>query len=302
MPEIYDVAIIGAGAAGLTAAIYCARYKMKTIVLADDVGGAIVDAHIVENWPGIQSIPGLDLMMQFRDHARKFDVPVLEEEAIAIEGQGPFQVTTKNQRIQAKTLILALGTKRRQLNVKGEKEFLGKGVSYCATCDAPFYRGKDAAVIGGANSACMASVLVAEYADKVYQVYRQSELRAEPTWCDRVTGNKKIEVIYNANVTEIIGSKFVEKIKLDTGKELAVEGVFIEVGAVPNIALIKDLGLEIDKADQIIVDSDMRTNVPYVCAAGDVTNGKLKQLVTAAADGARAALSCYNFVKNMERK
>ncbi len=302
MPEIYDVAIIGAGAAGLTAAIYCARYKLKTIVLADDVGGAIVDAHIVENWPGIQSIPGLDLMMQFRDHAKKFDVPILEEEAIAIEGQGHFQITTKNQRIQAKTLILALGTKRRQLNVKGEKEFLGKGVSYCATCDAPFYRGKDAAVIGGANSACMASVLVAEYADKVYQVYRQSELRAEPTWCDRVTGNKKIEVIYNANVTEIIGSKFVEKIKLDTGKELAVEGVFIEVGAVPNIALIKNLGVETDKAEQIAVDSDMRTNVPYVCAAGDVTNGKLKQLVTAAADGARAALSCYNFVKNMERK
>ncbi|MDP2750355.1 MAG: FAD-dependent oxidoreductase [Nanoarchaeota archaeon] len=309
MEETYDVVIIGAGAAGMTAAIYAIRYKLKTLLIASEIGGTINEAHIVENWPGIVKVSGLDLMMQMKAHVDSFKVPVIEDEVIGLnyandtaEAGKNFKIVTKNNdSVNAKAVILAIGTKRRQLNVKGEKEFLGKGVSYCATCDAPFYKGKVAVVIGGANSACMASVLLSEYCEKVYQVYRQSSLRAEPTWVDRVTENKKIQVIYEANVTEIHGEKFVEKVKLDNGKELKVDGVFIEVGAVPNIALIKNLNIEVDKADCIIVDSDMKTNVPGACAAGDVTNTKLKQLITAAGDGARAALSSYKFVKEMKK-
>lgn len=294
---MYDVIIIGGGAAGLTAAIYASRYKMNTLVIAKNIGGAIIDTHEIENWPGEKSISGLDLMKKFEEQAKALGVETKEEEVKKIK-KG-FKVITDKAEYEGKTMTLTMGTKRRKLNIQGEDKFSGKGVSYCASCDAAFFKDKIVGVIGGNDSAARAAQICLEYAKKVYIIYRKQRMRAEPALVEELEKNKKVEFIYNANVTEVIGDKFVEKVKLDIEKEVKLDGLFIEVGGTPAIALATDLNIKTDEKGYIEVDNEMKTSCAGVYAAGDITTGSagFQQLVTAAAEGAIAAFSAYKFIK-----
>jgi len=303
--KLYDLIIIGAGAAGLTASIYASRYKIKHLVLGKVPGGMTLEAHKIENYPGYKSISGMELMQKFQEHAKNLGAKIEQTEAANIKKKNKeFEITdSKNRKYQTKTLILALGTKRRKLNIPGEKKLLGKGVSYCAVCDAMFYKDEVVAVIGGSDAAVMAALLLTEHAKKIYIIYRKAKLRAEPIMVEKVEADPKIEIIYSTNVLEIKGEEKVEKIVLDReykgNKELKLDGIFVEIGSTPAVSLAQKLGVEVDQENYIKVDTYRATNVPGVFAAGDITSGlaKLRQIVTAAAEGAVAATSVYDYLK-----
>lgn len=305
MDTTYDLIIIGAGPAGLSASIYASRFGIKHLILAKEKGGTIVWASEIENYPGIDSVSGVVLAQQFLEHAQKLGAKIENQEVMKIIRQGNVfhVVTTNNSLYQAKSLIIATGTKRRELGVPGEKEFLGKGVSYCCTCDAAFFKGKTAAVVGGANAACSGAIHLSKFADKVYLIYRQSKLKAEEAWLKDVLSLKNVQIIYETTVTEIKGKLSVEKIVLDKpfegSNELAVSGVFVEVGGVPLSEIAKDLGIEIDEAGYVITDKNMVTKVAGIFCAGDLNSfwRDLKQIITANAQGAIAAFGVYKYLK-----
>lgn len=293
---MFDLAIIGAGPAGMSAAVYAARYKMGVVMFGQLPGGYVNDAHLIENWLGEKSIAGTDLVSKFLDHVKSMEIELqLHGVRAIIKKDDYFEITTDKGTTQAKRIILAMGTERNKLGIKGENEFLGKGVSYCTTCDAFFYRDRTVAIIGGSDSACTGSIMLADIASKVYLVYRQGELRAEPSWVCEVKKNPKIEIILNANPVEIVGDTVVRKLVLDTGKELAVDGVFVEIGTTPGAALVNQLGVKTDEKGYILVDDSQATNMPGIWAAGDVTtkNNKLKQIIVAASEGSVATYSAY---------
>lgn len=295
----YDLIIIGAGPAGLGASIYASRYKLKHLVIGEEVGGQVVEASKIENYAGIESISGKDLMDKFRKQTEDLGAKIVQASVKMIEkNEGEFKVSTVNgEEYFAKALILALGMKPRRMNIAGEKEFIGKGVSYCATCDAMFFRNKTVAVVGGGDAAAMAAQHLSEFADKVYVLHRE-KTTWNPAREDDLNKNEKIEMLCCADIKEIKGDKTVQAIvyeKDGTEKEIAVQGVFIEIGSVPGIDLIKRLSVEVDKQDYIVVDQAQATSVEGVWAAGDVTTGsnKFRQIITAVAEGAVAAGSVY---------
>lgn len=308
---MYDLAIIGAGPAGMSAGIYAGRFRMKTLMIAKDIGGTCNTAHLVENYPGYKSISGIELMQKFKEHLDDYKdiVEVKQEEAKgAIKRGNTYEIVTDKGKYEARTIIIASGTRRRKLNIPGEKEFLGKGVSYCATCDAGFFRNKVVGVVGGSNSAVTAALLLAEYAEKVYLIYRKENItRAEPVWVNRMEENKKIEAIYNTNVINIKGDNLIKSIDLDksynNSKNLPVDGLFIEIGSYPMMGLAKKLGVKTSEADLVEVDDVGRTNIEGVYAAGDVTTsfGNWKQVIAAAADGAAAATSAYKWISAQKK-
>jgi thioredoxin reductase (NADPH) len=299
---MYDVTIIGSGFAGYSAAIYAARYELKTLVITKQPGGAIINSEKVENYPGFKAIPGFELMQKFEEQAKSFGAEMIVDEVVGIvKDKEGFRVETRNDKdYNAKTIILALGTERKKLEVPGAKDLEGKGIHYCATCDAAFYKGKTVAVIGGSNSAAHATLLLSRFAKKVYVIYRQAELRCEPVLRDQIKQTKNIEVLYNTNINEVEGNQFLEKVVLDkehNGRRgLVIEGLFVEIGSVPNSAIAKELGVELSHNHEIIVDAHCATNVKGVFAAGDVTNTVLRQGVTAVGQGAIAATSAYHLV------
>ncbi len=302
---MYDLIIIGAGPAGLTASIYASRYRIRHLVIGKDLGGTMGLAWQVENYPGFKRISGMELTKKMVEQVKGLggEIKLSEVSELAKLTEGIFAVkTTGGQTYQAKTLIIATGIRRRELGVPGEKEYLGKGVSYCAVCDAPFFRGKTVAVVGGANAAAQAAVHLAEFAKKVYLIYRRKPLRAEPIWRERVEKNPKIEIIYETNVVRILGKRgLIGGVELDNpyqgNKYLAVDGVFVEIGGVPGTELAKKLGVEVDEKGYIKVGLDMGTNIKGVFAAGDIANaaGELQQIVTACSEGAIAATSVYRY-------
>jgi thioredoxin reductase (NADPH) len=296
---IYDLIIVGAGPAGLGASIYSSRYKLNHLVIGEEVGGQVVEASEIENWAGEKSISGRDLMDKFIDQTKELGATILEENVEQIEKiENNFEIITKSgNKYLSKTIILALGMKPRRMNVKGEKDFVGKGVSYCATCDAMFFRNKDVVVIGGGDSAAMAAQHLTEFANKVYLLHREPT-DWEPSREEELKKTGKVEFVTCQNITEIKGDNKVSSVTYVCGeenKEIAVEGVFIEVGTVPGVVLAKNLGVAIDDKDYIIVDQTQATNVEGVWAAGDVTTGsnKFRQIITAVAEGAVASGSIY---------
>ena len=298
----YDVIIIGGGPAGLSAAIYLARYKLKALILDASPGGLAKEAHKVENYPGFESISGLELMKKIRSHSNISGANIVNQNVSDVKKENnEFIVSTDQETYKSDYIIIATGSKRQKLDIPGEKELYGRGVSYCATCDAAFFKEKVVAVVGGANSAVMAAMLIAEYASKVYLIYRKSELRAEPVWNDRAIENPKIEIIFNTNVTEVVGEKRVEKIKLDSNKSMDVGGLFIEIGSLPSIEIAHKLEVDMDSKSHIIVSSEQRTNIDNVYAAGDVTTGSggFQQIVTALSEGSIAA---YDIFKRKNKK
>jgi thioredoxin reductase (NADPH) len=300
----FDLIIIGSGPAGLTASIYASRYKLKHLVIGGLEGGQITEAHLVENYPGFFSIKGPDLKTKFKEHAERFGTEILAQDARGAKKVAEnFEITTSDGKTYTtKTLVLTMGMKRRHLDIPGEKEFLGKGVSYCAICDAAFFKNKAVAVIGGSNAAAMASVHLAEFASKVYQIYRKAKLRSEPVWTDRVLANKKIEVIYNTNITEIRGDAKVTALKLDQpyqgSDELKTDGLFIEIGHLPQAALATQLGVTTDEDGYIKISIDGSTNVKGIYAAGDITTGsnKVQQIPTAMGEAVVAVTSAFRYL------
>lgn len=300
--SLYEVAIIGAGMAGLTAAIFSLRFRLKTVVLARQSGGVITESSIVENWPGIKSIPGVSLMESVHEQAAELGADFVFDEVTGVSGEYPAFATKTagGKTIRSRAVILASGSDRRKLGVPGEKEFSGKGVSYCATCDAFFFRGKKVAVVGGSDGAAVAAELLAKFADKVYITYRREQLRAEPIRVERLQANAKVEILTRTVVTRIEGKETVTGIVFEDGKRIAVDGVFIEIGFIPSTKLPLQLGVALDESGFIEVDPGGRTNVTGVYAAGDVTTGsnRMRQLVTASAEGAIAAESLYEDLKS----
>ncbi len=304
-----DVAIIGLGCAGYTAAVYTARYKLDTVIVGEVEGGMGMSAADVGNWPGEIEIAGPDLMQKYKDHALSYDNVNLVSGRVEKVDQidGGFSLVMQNgDTIEAKTVIFATGSNKRHLGLPGEEEFSGKGVSYCATCDAFFYRDKTVAVLGGGDSAVEGAAIAAQVAKTVYLVHRRDEFRAEPFWVDKVNEKDNIEFVLNTNAVEILGDQKVTGLKLDTpfngSDTLDVDGVFIEVGSIPAIDLPKQMGCELDDRGHLQVDAAMRTNIKGVFAAGDVSSGSnhFAQFATAAGEGAVAANSVFSFLQGGE--
>jgi thioredoxin reductase (NADPH) len=309
--EKHDVIIIGGGSAGLPAAVYSARFNLKTLVLVKEMGGLLTLTHLVENWPGEIAISGFDLMEKIEKHAKSYDlVDVVGEEALSVEKKDDqFLVKTNKGEYTGKAVIFATGTKRKKLGVTGEKEFENKGVSYCATCDAPLYKDKVVAVVGGSDSAAKEALLLTEHCKKVYVIYRKDKIRAEPINMNRVEKvikEGKLEVINNTNIIEVKGENFVNKVILDNefngSKELELEGVFIEIGGIPQVSLVEGLGVELNDKKEIVINENSETSVKGVFAAGDVANKEFKQAITGAAEGVIAAFATYKYINEQEAK
>ena len=300
----YKLIIIGAGPGGMTASIYASRYKIPHLIISSNIGGAAAEAHLVENWPGEKQIKGSDLMNKFWDHAKSYNPDFWQEEVKRMEkgDTGYTVITASGKAAEAPTVIYSGGTQYRILSIPGEKELLGRGVSYCATCDGGFFKDKVVAVVGGANSAVMAAAELAQLASKVYVIHR-SELKAEPVWIDRLKTNLKIVFVPETNITKIVGGNKVEKVELDKpfeGKnELPLDGIFIEIGVSPLVELVRNLNCELDVNGTIKIDEKRKTNLPGIYAAGDATSGSggFRQIITAASEGAIAARSAFEYLK-----
>ena len=304
--NIYDIAIVGSGPAGYAASIYASRYKLKNIVFGKLTGGTITEAHKVCNYPGVSDISGIELGMKFHEQAKEQGAETSTQSIVDIKKEnGIFKlITDSGKEYFSKTVILATGTDRNKLAIPDEDKYLGKGLSYCATCDAMFYREKTVAVVGGSNSATMAATMLADIAKKVYIIYRGTELRGEPVWIDQVNKKSNITIIFQTLVTGLSGEPKLEIVKLskefEGSNELKVDGIFIEIGSEPNITLPVKLGLDLDEKNYIKVAQNQSTSILGIWAAGDCTtnSNKFKQVVTAASEGSIAANAIFCYLKN----
>jgi len=307
---LYDLIIIGTGPAGLSASIYASRYQIKHLLIGSRLGGTMVWASMIENYPGFESITGADLAQKMMAQVKKLEVEIKNTGVIEIKHNDSFfEIKTENDEVfKARTLIIATGTQRQKLNIPGEVDYLGKGVSYCATCDAAFFKEKIVAVVGGSNAAVTSALHLADLAQKVYLIYRKKPLRADPIWQERAQKNAKVEIIYETNVLEILGDgQKVTALKLDQVyqdyEQIKIDGLFIEIGGQPGTELMKPLGVELDEEGYLKVKPDMSTNVVGIFAAGDVANvfGEFRQIVTANSEGAVAANSVYKFLMGAKK-
>lgn len=298
---MYDLIIIGAGPAGLTAAVYSARYKLKTLVLGKLHGGLISEAYEVCNFPTYDKIKGFEIAMKMTEQVKKLGVEIKAEDVKEVKiSEGGFLIKASSE-YRAKKIIIATGTERRKLNINREGEFTSKGISYCATCDAPFYKDLVVGVVGGSDSALTAALLLSEYAKKVYIIHRKDKFdKAEPSWIELVEKNEKITALFNSNVVELKGKNKLEGIKLDNGQEIKIDGLFIEIGSVPSEKISNQLGLKKENGF-IETNKKQETNMKGVFAAGDVTANPLKQVITACAEGAIAAFSAFEEIKKMPK-
>jgi alkyl hydroperoxide reductase subunit F len=303
---LYDLIIIGAGPAGLTAAIYASRKKMNTLILTEQIGNQSSAAYEIENFPGFLKIKGAELNEKMREQVAKYGVPI--KEGMAISGikkkGGNFLIKLKGgENFETKTVIIASGRKPKKLELPGAKEFEAKGVSFCTVCDAPIFAGKDVAIIGGGNAAMASARDLVHYASRIYILQHREKFTADEINIEKLKNTGKVHFLVNAEAREIKGKQFVEGIvyeNLTTGekKELKVGGVFINIGQIPNTDFVKGF-LKLSEKGEIIIDGRTNeTSVPGIFAAGDVSDGLYKQCVVAAAEGAKAALSAYHYICN----
>lgn len=299
----YDVAILGAGPAGISAAIYAVRGRLKTLWLDKQFaqGGQILNTYEVDNYPGLPGISGMDLGEAMGDHAQKFGIAPIRENVLSVENAGTEKIIrTKKHEYRAKTVILACGASHRMLNIPGEQELSGMGVSYCATCDGAFFKDRTAAVIGGGNMAVEDAIFLSRICQKVYLIHRREELRAEKILQDALMARENIEILWNSVAVEIQGKNMVNGLKIrnvKTQEESLVEtdGVFIAVGLAPNTDRFKDL-TALDEGGYVIAGEEGITQTPGVFAAGDIRTKALRQVVTAVADGANAVNSVQRYL------
>lgn len=305
---MFDTIIIGSGPAGVTAAIYTARREMKTLVIGREMGGQVIWAAEIENYPGFKSINNYDLISKFQEQVAGLGVEIKNEEVQRIEkNEAGFILHTNKEKYETKTVILAMGLAPKRLAIPGEEEFSGKGVSYCANCDGPFYKGKTVAVVGGGNSALDAAEVLSKISQKVYLVHRRDEFRGFEALVNEVKARENIELVLDSDIKEIIGSSKVEKIKVLNNKtnkenEISVDGVFIEVGRIAHTDLVKDLA-ERDEWKQIVIDTKGRTSTEGVFACGDVTTlSEFKQITVAMGQATIAALTAYQYLQLKQGK
>jgi thioredoxin reductase (NADPH) len=314
MPEhgtVSDVIIVGQGAAAYAAAIYAARYQIKTTMFGEEFGGETATGGVIENYPGAPAIDGLDLMLKFKEQVDALEVPIVPENVGQLRrGPDGWEVLAGETWHRGKTVIVACGRVRRTLGLANEKGLMGKGVSYCSTCDAPLYKNKNVVVVGGGDSALKGAYLIAKYAKQVYLSYRGDKFtRPEPIAIQRIGETANVEVVFNSVVKELKASDAgLTHVVFDlnrgqSNRTVVADGIFIEIGADPNSGFAKAAGATVNEHGELTVDKGMRTSLPGVFAAGDVANasGDLKQTITAAAQGAIAATSAYEYVTKMPR-
>ena len=299
--KTYDLIVLGGGPTAIGCAIYAARFAMNVLVIGKVFGGLIATTHVVENYPAITSISGQGLMEMFREHMNSLNIPYISDEIRSIEKvEDHFELNSFFQKFKASSICIATGSERKKLGIPGEEDFTGRGVSYCATCDGPFYKDKIVAVIGGSDSAAKEALFLAQNTKKVYIIYRGEEIRAEPINKKRVSENDKIEIIYKTNIQEIKGDNTVNSVVFDNGKEFEVDGVFIEIGSIPNSDLAKRIGVETNEKGEIRINRKSETNIPGIFAAGDVADAPFKQAITGVSEGVIAAYSAFDYVKEMD--
>jgi thioredoxin-disulfide reductase len=302
---IYDLIIIGGGPAGISAGIYAGRQKLKLLMLTKDFGGQVGRKAVnIENYPGFEKISGQELIAKFEKHLKSQEIEIIKDEVRKIEktSQGFLVKTAGKKQFESKAVIIATGADPRPLEVPGEKEFLSRGVSYCSLCDGPLFKNKTVAVIGGGNAGFESAIFLSNYVKKIYILEYGPKPKADETNQELLKRTKKAEIITNAEMKEIKGEKFVNSIvyqDLKTKKmnTLAVDGVFVEIGTQPATAFAKEL-VDFSDKDEIIVESETyQTKTPGLFAAGDCNQGKYKQIVTAAGEGAKAALAAYEYLQ-----
>jgi len=309
--EIRDLIIIGGGPAGITAGIYSARQKMNVLLVAKNFGGQIMRKAVgIENYPGFPQISSLDLIQKLEEHLEQYKIPVeFEEVAELTKSDGYFFIKTKDQNeFRSKAVIVASGAIPRSLNVPGEKEFVGRGVSYCTACDGPIFNNKNVAVVGGGNAGFETAIFMTGYASKVYILENGPAARADAFNQEKVRASEKIELIMNAEIKEIAGGKMVDKLvykdKTDgEEKSISVEGIFMEVGYQPASAFLGGDLADFNERREIEVDFEtFATKTPGLFAAGDGNSGKHKQIIIASGQGAKAALEAYKYLQEKEKE
>jgi len=301
---VRDLIIVGAGPAGITAAVYAARKQLDFSVISQDIGGQAALSGDIENYTGYQFITGPELAEKFRQHLKQYVFDLREGETVAkVERDGNLfkVVTAKSETLAAKTLIIASGKRPRLLNVPGEVEYKNHGLTYCATCDAPLFRGKVTAVIGGGNSALDAVLQLMNLSPKIYLISIADKLAGDPVMKEKAAASPKVEILNNSKVTEIFGDQFVKGIKVETAgqsRPIPVEGVFVEIGLTPNSEFI-DLAKK-NELGEIMVNCAAETSVSGLFAAGDVTDVPEKQIIIAAGEGSKAALAAFRYLSRHE--
>ncbi len=301
---MYDVIIVGAGPAGLTAAIYTSRRNMKTLILSKGLSDQVSETPHIENYPGFEKIEGYKLIKKMEDQVRDFKVEIIFEEVVKITPKkDSFFVETVKKNYEGKAIILAFGKIARTLCIPGEAEFTGRGISYCATCDAPLFKNKTVAIIGGGNAALDAALLLSKIAKKVYLIHRRNEFRGFETEVEKIEKKENVECVLNYVAIEFKGDKIIKSVIVENNetkkrRELKVDGVFIEIGSEVKTDFVK--GLVKLENNYVVINSDCQTSHPGVFAAGDVTNTPFKQIIVAAGEGAKAGLSSYNYLHGIK--
>jgi alkyl hydroperoxide reductase subunit F len=298
--DVNDVVIVGAGPAGLTAGVYCARKMLKTVIISENVGGQALESWAIENYMGYRVVTGEELMKKFEEQVRTLNIRLELDRVTGIRKEENLFIvrTISDGEVKAKALILTQGNRPRKLGIANEEQYLGRGLSVCSTCDGPLYKGKKVAIVGGGNSALQTAVEMSDIAESVSLIVR-STIRADPVYVDLMKNRKNITVLPNSQITSLEGEKFLSAvtIKDEAGNEqkVALDGVFIEIGWLPNTDMVAEL-VALNGKKEIVVDINGRTSAPGVFAAGDVTNVKSKQIIIAAGDGAKVALEAFEYL------
>ncbi|MDD3301964.1 MAG: FAD-dependent oxidoreductase [Candidatus Gracilibacteria bacterium] len=302
----YDVIIIGAGSAGLPAGMYASRYNLKNLIIGSMFGGALATSHKVENYPGTLSASGKHIMDNFRKHAEESGSEFLQDTVARVEkNDNLFLIkTVSGKEFNSRFVVYATGNKYKKVGFKGEEEFLGKGVSYCATCDAMFFKNRDVAIIGGGNTALTEALFLSDICRKVYLIHRRDTFRAESVRVEKIKNTENIELVLNEEVESVSGSMFMEEIYLKSGKILKADGIFVAVGNEPDTKIIDCMAPKKDEDGCLIVDQRQETSIAGLYAAGDVTtnSNKFRQTIMSAAEGCLAANSIHEDIVRLGHK
>jgi thioredoxin reductase (NADPH) len=297
----YDIIVVGVGPAGLCAGLYAARRNLKVLVIGEVLGGQMSLAHIVENYLGVEPMSGVDLAEKMKKQAEKFGCEVKIDTVKGFELKGEIKkIKTSEKEYTCKVVIFSTGSHYRKMDVENEEKFIGKGVSYCSTCDGPLFKGKKVAVIGGSDSSITAALYLNEIASETYLIHRKDQLRAEEVNQKKIV-DSSVKIIWNSVIEKIEGDQVVKKIiikdvKTNETREIELDGIFVEIGEIPTTEIVKSAGVEVNERNFIKVNEKFETNIEGVYAAGDVV-GTFAQIITAASDGAQAATNAYLYLK-----